>query len=402
MSADSANDPEVLQRLRSTPQIQARLAQLGGNEFSLQKALRDEFSPELVRAALTLRDLRQRAAAKFTRASAMWFDSKGLEQATSESVARHKASRFDGRVFDFCCGIGSDSIALAARGCKVHSVDRSSACCLMAQWNADVYSVANHVETICRDIADVKERDGLLHIDPDQRPGSGKRMRRVEYCEPSLDQLLELMSDFHGGGIKLSPASNFGGKFSPECEIELISLDGECREATIWFGELAGTEKSRATALPSGETLAADPLSAWTNVGELGVWLFDPDPAIVRAGLVDVLAERLNLRRLDDAEEYLTGDTCVESPFVRPFEVLESVPNNVKEIRRAVRRQSFGQIEIKCRHIPIQAEVVRRKLPLDGDQPGVLVFARQNGKARAVICRRAHPEATPSPETGAS
>ena len=69
------------------------------------------------------------------------------------------------------------------------------------------------------------------------------------------------IDEFGGGGIKASPASNFGGKF-PHAEIELVSLEGECKEATIWFGELAEPGLWRTTVLPSGETIAGDPLAA--------------------------------------------------------------------------------------------------------------------------------------------
>ena len=73
--------------------------------------------------------------------------------------------------------------------------------------------------------------------------------------------MTQLTKEFRGGAIKTSPASNFGGKF-PLAEVELVSLKGECKEATIWFGELAEPGLWRATALPSGESLSGDPLSA--------------------------------------------------------------------------------------------------------------------------------------------
>jgi hypothetical protein len=109
---------------------------------------------------------------------------------------------------------------------------------------------------------------------------------------------------------------------------------------------------------------------------------------VVRAGLVDCMAEQLGLRRLDDAEEYLTGDTLVESPFVRGFEVLADLNNNTREIRDFFRTSPFGQVEIKCRHMSIDADAIRRKLPLPGNEPGVLLFARVAGKARAIVAKR--------------
>lgn len=386
------DESSLLRALRASPALFETIAHANSTEteFHLQQRLRSEYSNEMVRAALILRDLRKKAVAakKFVRADQMWFTPTGLEQATAELVARHKAKRFEGPVWDYCCGIGGDSLALAERG-EVHSVDLDPAMCLRTEWNAEVYGVRERVHTLVADVSQLGHRDGLLHIDPDRRPGGQQRMRRVEDCSPNLDVLRVLMSEFRGGAIKLSPASNFGGKFT-NVEIELVSLHGECKEATIWFGDLAGDQPFRATSLPSGETITADPMSARADITSPRAFVYDPDPAIVRAGMLDVLAERLQLSRLDDAEEYLTGDQPLCSPWTQTFRVLEILPNNDREVRAACRRWEFASAEIKCRHLPIEVERVRRKLTLEGNRPGVLIFARVAGKATVFVCERTH------------
>ena len=386
------DESSLLQALRASPALFETIAQAKSaeTEFHLQQRLRSQFPDEMVRAALILRDLRQKATAskKFSRADQMWFTPTGLEQATAELVARHKAKRFEGPVWDYCCGIGGDSLALAERG-EVHSVDLDPAMCLRTEWNAEVFGVRERVHTVVADVTQFGHREGLLHIDPDRRPGGQQRMRRIEDCSPNLDVLRTLMSEFRGGAIKLSPASNFGGKFS-NVEIELVSLHGECKEATVWFGDLAGDQSFRATSLPSGETIAADPLSARADITPPRSFVYDPDPAIVRAGLLDVIAERMQLSRLDDAEEYLTGDQPLCSPWAQTFRVLEILPNNDREVRAACRRWEFASVEIKCRHLPIEVDRVRRKLTLEGNRPGVLIFARVAGKATALVCERIH------------
>jgi hypothetical protein len=196
-----------------------------------------------------------------------------------------------------------------------------------------------------------------------------------------------MTQEFAGGAIKLSPASNFGGKF-PEAEVELISLHGECKEATIWFGSLTSPQLWRATVLPSGETIAGHPLDEVADLRPLGGYIFDPDPAVTRVGLLDVVAVRLGLGRLDGEEEYLTGDEPCDSPFVQMFEVIAELPNNPRAIRNWFRSSNIGQLEIKCRRIPVAIETLRRQLALPGDQPGVLIFARLAGKARAIVCQR--------------
>lgn len=377
---------QLLHELRLNERLLQRAAAATGNELHVQQELRREFPDELVRAALSLAELRRKAAAKFSRADQMWFDRTGLEQATSEPVARHKAQRFKGIVWDLCCGIGGDAIALAER-CDVAAVDMNAASCLRTEWNAEIYGVNARMTTRCQKVEDFTARDGLVHIDPDRRQKRVTRAVRLEDYAPSLEFLQNVTREFPGGAIKLSPAANFGGKF-PGAEIELVSLHGECKEATVWFGELAGTEAWRATVLPANETLAGDPLASFAAVVKPQAFVYDPDPAVVRAGLVDVLAERLGLCRLDDKEEYLTGDACIDSPFVQTFELLAELPNKPGELRAHFKASDVGQLEIKCRHIPIVADAVRRKLTLPGDQPGVLIIARVAGRSRALVCRR--------------
>ena len=265
-------------------------------------------------------------------------------------------------------------------------MDLNPAACLRTWLNADVYGCQQNVELLCEDVTSLDLAGKLIHIDPDRRPG-GHRVIRMEDAEPGLPYLKSLMSTARGGAIKLSPAANFIGKF-PQAEIELVSLHGECKEATIWFGELADPGVYRATALPAGETLVGDPLMAYCGVTALGRYVFDPDPAIVRSGLIELLAEEKSLSRLDDAEEYLTGDQIPETHFLRSFEVIDVLPYKEKELRKYFRNANFGQLEIKCRHIKVPIETLRKKLTLEGDQAGVLIVLREQGQSRAVICRR--------------
>src|SRR5262245_44248813 len=53
---------------------------------------------------------------------------------------------------------------------------------------------------------------------------------------------------------QLGPASDFGRHFGGEgFEVEVVSLAGECKEATVWFGA-AATCRRRASRLPGGAT----------------------------------------------------------------------------------------------------------------------------------------------------
>ncbi|HAH43563.1 MAG TPA: hypothetical protein DCM07_01670, partial [Planctomycetaceae bacterium] len=334
MSSESPTELDCFQQLYQHSEIFEIIREHSGSEFHLQKQLRKNYSDEMVRAALTLSELRKRGRSKFTRADQMWFDRKSLEQATPEPVSQHKANRFSGTVYDFCCGMGGDLIALAEHA-TVMGVEISPVLCQFAAWNSEVYGVSGSVSLLNQRLEDIQDRQGRLHIDPDRRPDSGGKVIRIEDYLPGLETLQELISQFQGGAIKLSPASNFAGKF-PGSETELISLSGECKEATIWFGDLAGEHEFRATAISKTgqiDSIAGHPMDAYVELADPGSYIYDPDPAVVRSGLLDVAAAQAGLSRLDPEEEYLTSAEVVESPFFRRFRILEELPNNDREIR---------------------------------------------------------------------
>ena len=382
------SDLHTYQQLRETPDLFHQLSETADSSLKTQKQLRETYSPELVRLALTMAELRGRAKSKFSKADQMWFDRTGFEQSTMETVARWKAKRFANTqlpVLDLCSGIGMDAIAIAGHT-LVAGVDQNELMCTLANWNADVYGVSQRVQFRVGDATKELLDDALVHIDPDRRAGAQRAIRLEDY-RPDLDFLEALPERAIGGAIKLSPASNFGGKF-PGCEVELISWQGECKEATVWFGKLQSDQPCRATLLPSEYSLAGDPWMARAPITGLDSYLHDPDPAIVRSGLLDVYAEEFGLSRLDDAEEYLTSHERIDHPGISSFRVLADLPNNDKTIRKYFRDANFGQVEIKCRHVPVDAQKVRKKLTLNGAGAGVLIFARLQGKTRAVIAER--------------
>jgi THUMP domain-like/RNA cap guanine-N2 methyltransferase len=382
---DEAEICRRLRELREFPEIFEAIARSPAAELALQAELRETYPDDIVPLAIQIAELRRRAASRFARAERMWFDRVGLEQATSEIVARHKARRFSGEIDDLCCGIGGDTIALAESG-PVQAVDLRQSRALMTQWNAEIYGVDDRVTTRTSDVTGLAKSRNLVHLDPDRRTAA-RRAKRLEDYAPGPDFMSALMDARPGGAIKISPASNFGGKF-PGCEIELVSLEGECREAVVWFGELAGSRQYRATILPAGASVSGDPLEQQAEVHPLREYLYDPDPAVVRSGMLDEVAVRLQLQRLDEAEEYLTGSRLVDSDFVTPFEVLAELPYNEKQVRRYFREHPYGQVEIKCRHLSMDADKYRRKLSLHGSEPVTLIFARLGGRARAVVGRR--------------
>ncbi len=351
---------------------------------------RKSATSEFVSASLRLVEGHRRGAAKFSRADRMWFDPIALEQATPELVARRKALRFAGAdVLDLCCGIGGDSIALAASASKVLAVDLDPGMIRRALWNARVYDVADRIMGVLGKAEQISiPASALVHIDPDRRAAGGLRSKAIAGYAPGLDYLLDLPARCRGGAIKLGPASDFAEHFTdPGLEIEVISLGGECKEATVWFGDLA-TCRRRATVLPDGATwsnLAGGGAAPFSRIGD---WLYDPDPALIRADLLDGFASMHGLSRFQPGIDLLTGTCPIDSPFLTKIAVDDVLPLDLKRLRSIVLERKLGPLEIKTRGVDLRPEEVRHTLRPQGPNAATIVLVGGRDRGRAIVGHR--------------
>ncbi len=345
--------------------------------------------PEVVSAAIRLAEARRRGAAKFSRADRMWLDRIGLEQATAEAVATHKAGRFAGSdVFDLCSGIGGDAIAMAGAMARVIAVDRDRGMLRRLAWNAEAYGVRGRVLPVLGRAESIGlPRSGLLHIDPDRRPGGGRKANRIDKYVPNIDFLKFLLGRVRGGAIKLGPASDFEAIFGADpCEIEVTSLFGECKEATVWFGELRSCRR-RATTLPSGETWTHSEGGRASEM-PLQVRLLEPDPSLIRSGLLDGFALAHDLYRFAPGTDLFTSPNAVRSPFLTGFHVEDVLPLDMKLLRAVVARRGLGPLEIKTRGVDLRPEAVRTTLRPAGSNPATIFLIGGEGRGRAIVASR--------------
>lgn len=341
-----------------------------------------------VNAAVRIVETRRRAAEKFSRADRMWFDAVGLEQSTAEIVAIHKANRFAGTtaVIDLCSGIGGDTLAIG-QVADVISVDADPTMGMRAKWNAEIYGCEPRVKVVTAR-AEAYERIGAyVHIDPDRRAASGRRAMSVSDYVPGLDFLNQLIADSEGGGIKLSPASDFAEHFSSH-EVELISWNGECKEATVWFGALKSCHR-RATRLPTGLTyVGREPTKVRANHGMLADWIYDPDPALVRSGLIDDFAEVHQLYRPFAGVDLLGSKERVETGWLQAFEVDSVHKLDIKTLKKLVLEREIGSLEIKPRGSDIRPEELRKQLRPEGPNAATLFVIRKVDQTQVVVARR--------------
>jgi hypothetical protein len=402
-------------------------SQAGGSDVQRAARLRRDLSAERTHLVLEQVALRLRARHKFSAAERMFFTRLGLEQATGEELADIKGRRFPpgAAVADICCGIGGDLLALARRGPTV-GIDRDPIATLLAEANAAVVgsvasgpSVPNSSSraqpshfglTLLTTGAEQADVAGLAgwHIDPDRRPTGQRTTRAVDHDPPpaSIERLLALCPQ---GAVKLAPAAELPASWAERAELEWFSHRRECRQLVAWFGNLAqrpgtrratvgndtstGTGRSGELALP--RSVCGQPDLAIPSAEQVDRFVYDPDPAVLAAGLSGALAAEHGLQTISARCGYLTGSYPVNDPALAGFEVLDVLPLRVGPIRRWLAEQRMGRLEIKKRGVEIDPRELHRQLQVPGDEAGVILLMKLDARAIAIIAQRLAHEGPP-------
>ncbi len=356
------------------------------------QTLERTFPREMARAALETAILRRKAERKFPRrAHSLYFTREALEQASSAAVSRHRARRFAGYdlLVDVGCSAGGDTLHLAEIAPTL-GVDRDPLRLAMGRANLKALGLWGRARLLNADaslplpLGGLPQKTGVF-FDPARR-SAHRRLHSVRAYHPPLATVTSWLSLAAGAGVKISPGVALEELSAYDCEVEFISLKGELKEAALWFGECRSADR-RATLLPGGDTLTADPAAeaAPPRLGQPDAFLCEPDPAVLRAGLVRTLAARVDARQLDPRIAYLACGHPVVSPFLRCWRVEAWMPFQMKRLRAYLRERGVGKVTVKKRGSPLTPEEVQRALKLKGDRRRVLFLTQLAGRPIVVV-----------------
>lgn len=372
----------------STLAAASELRARGLSDLKIGEQLRERISAERAALVLTQLDLRERAMAKFAAAEQMLFTRAGLEQATSEEIARYRADRYQGRqrIADLCCGIGGDLMALATTGAKLTAVDLDPIHLLLAAHNVRIVSPHCELHQREMDVRDVPlDSDCAIFIDPARRTDGGRRLGYQS--EPPLEWALDLATQAAAVGIKTAPG--IPHELVPaDWELELISLGPNLKEAVLWSPALAITSR-RATIVTDRAIHTLLPLpgdEVPIRAVQPGDYLLDVNPAVTNAGLVQDLARSINAQRIDPEIGFLVTETDSSTPFAHGYRVIDVLPWHEKEIKKAISRLDIGPIDIRRRGLPGDVDAITKRLRGKGTVRAMIAMTRMNGLPTAIIC----------------
>ena len=351
--------------------------------------------PEQAAAAWDMADLRWRGVAKFGAAAGqMYFTREAGEQASGVHAAAYHARRFADagltEIADLCGGIGGDALAFAAQGLDVTLYENDPARALFARENARVHGLEGRVTLIEADVTTEHIKAPAAWFDPARRRNSRRVVGPEDYAPPLSFLATLAAKGVSHVGVKLSPAVShaLAGRYG--AELEFLSEGGECKEALLWQGALRTGAPLQVTQVGMGGTRSLrGPEDSAALPGEPGEgrYLYEPDPAVVRAHLVRTVGAKLGASPVHPEIAYLLGPERVATPWATGYEVLEEFPWSRRQLQKALDSRGVGRVIIKKRGFPQEPEEVRRGLKLGGSEKMIVILTRRGAGHHVFLCR---------------
>lgn len=313
------------------------------------------------------------------------------EQCSSAGTARYKAQvalrtlTREKTVADLTGGLGVDSWAFAEVASAVLYNEMRPELAAAASANFDALGLTN-VRVSCselrpgglREILDGFTPD-VIFLDPARRAADGRKVFRLEDCQPDVLQLLpELLEAAPRVLLKLSPMADITlvcKQLGCVKEVHVVAAEGECKELLLLLEKgFAGTwntyvcENGAVLSLGDGVPLAPDAAPLVPDAV-----LFEPGKALLKAGAFD-LPCRYGLAKLERHTHLYTVSAPVSAltPFGKWFRILEVAPLDKRSIRDIGRR--FPRASVTARNIPLTSDALRKKLGV-ADGGTVHIFA---------------------------
>ncbi len=331
-----------------------------------------------------------------------------MEQASSEHTARFKAGLYSGKkMLDLTGGLGVDSFFFSRQFESVTYVEQNAELLAAARHNFAQLGATNVYFEHCsaEDFLEKTTQDfDLIYLDPARRDERKGKVFQLADCSPDVLKIKDLMLKKSPRVLlKTAPLLDLrlaAGQLRQVSKIWVVASDGDCREVLYLLEREAPPLEAisiQAVSLESRpirfdklseiftfslaeEQEAVAPFSTPQN------FLYEPNPAILKAGAFRSFAQRFGLSKLHaNTHLYTSTEFCPDLP-ARSF----AIEHLVKYDRKAVQAYvPSGKANITCRNFPDNPDQVRQKLGLaDGGE--IYLFAASDAKNKKVVmvCRK--------------
>ena len=332
----------------------------------------------------------------------IWFSTKNIyypnklniEQTSSEITAKYKANLVSGKaLIDLTGGFGVDCYYFSKQIEQVYHCEIDSNLSNIVQHNYKQLKAKNITCIAKSGITTLEEGKKLydwIYIDPSRRDDSKGKVFLLKDCLPNVPKHIDLLLEYSKNiMIKTSPLLDVSSgilELKHVKAIHSIAVNNEVKEL-LWILERDYNEQVEIKTVNITKEdnqifnfYLNEESSAAAELNMPLAYLYEPNAAILKTGAFNVLAEKLNLKKLHKHSHLYTSDVLIDFPG-RRFKI-----NNVLDYNKKKFKREFNVVKanVTTRNFPESVQQIRKKLNLK-DGGNEYLFFTKNREDKTII-----------------
>lgn len=334
-----------------------------------------------------------------------------LEQCSGEEAARYKA-QVVGRVIDtdnrntmvdLTGGLGVDFSFIAPLFKKAVYVERQTELCELARHNMPLLGLP-HAEVVCADGVDflnkLNTKVDLIFLDPARRDTAGRKTVLIEDCQPDVCTLRnQLLQRARVVMVKLSPMLDIAASVrSLACvaEVHVVATGSECKDLLLVLTPEALQQGGTSPTIYAHEgddrnfcfTTEAETEATPSYAEQMGLYLYEPGPAVLKAGAFKTIATHYALQKLHVNTHLYTANELVGNFPGRAFRIIQTLSFSKADLKTL--RTTWPKANLSVRNFPATVEALRKKLKIkDGGKIFVFATTMADNQHLLMVCEKA-------------
>lgn len=322
-----------------------------------------------------------------------------LEQSSSELTARYKANMYGGEnVVDLTGGMGIDSYFLSKKFEHLDYIENNEELCNLTMHNFDILRVSNakiHNTTAEKFLDQSLSSYNLVYIDPSRRV-SGNKKTSIRNLLPNVvtlqKQLINLGDELL---IKLSPMQDVTEALNlldHVKRIEVVALNNEVKELLFILDKsYDGAPNIKAVNIDKNGISrifqsAIENTRFQIQTSNVQKYVYQPHPSLIKAGLHDFNAAKLELKKLHNNSQLYTSSSLETGYFGRIFAIVAQPQFKIKEVLKHIDNR---RANIICKNYPLTPTEIKKKLGIkDGGNKYIVATTLYNDKRGILVCER--------------
>ena len=330
--------------------------------------------------------------------SSIYYPNKlNIEQTSSEITAAYKAKLVKGNsLIDLTGGFGVDAYYFSQSFKKVVHCEHNNILSAIAKHNFNELGIQN-IEVIPTDgINYLKKQQNnydCIYLDPSRRNGIKGKVILLQDYEPNILKQLETLFRFSDIILmKASPMLDITSALNKLYfvkEIHVVAVENEVKELLFLIEKRFNNTITLKTVNVKKDYVerfdAIYPPQQNTDFSLPKKYLYEPNSAILKAGLFNEVSHQLKIYKLHINSHLCTSSKLIKFPG-RCFKIEMQLPYNPKEIKK---HTPSLKANITTRNFPETVAQIRKKTKLKDGGENFLFFTTDiNDKHIVLLCKK--------------